>query len=117
MTSPKNIGVAAADALRARDWRGVRYRELLGPRDYTLREATTIVGRSIGKPDLQYVGFSDDGFVQGLQQAGFSADVARRFIELSQANNERRITMATSLEDFAPEFAVAYGKPAVSLEP
>jgi hypothetical protein len=42
-------------------------RELFDPRDLTLAEATRILGSKIGKPDLQYVQFPDDGVVAGLK--------------------------------------------------
>ncbi|MGH8592768.1 MAG: hypothetical protein ACREX9_20820 [Gammaproteobacteria bacterium] len=40
-------------------------RELYGPRDYTHREATSILGAAIGKPDLVYVEFSYEDFRKG----------------------------------------------------
>ena len=92
-------------------------RELSGPRDLTMTEATGLIGKAIGKPDLPYVRFPDEGFVAGLESAGFSADAARLMLEMaqsfnkgivrSQAGNEK-VRTATSYEAFADGFAQAY---------
>ena len=60
MVAARDIAEAAAKALKARDWKGVVVRELLGPRDISYSEAKRILGVRIGKPDLQYVQLSYD---------------------------------------------------------
>ena len=118
MIATSDIGSVAAAALTARDFRGMTVRELLGPRDLTMREVTGILGGKIGRPDLPYVQFPDEAFVQGMVQAGFAEPVARLFVELSHAINERRVrslegrtdrnTTSTSFEEFANLLAAAY---------
>ena len=66
-----DIGGVAAEALRKADFSGVVVRELIGPRDLTMPEATGLIGKAIGKPDLPYVRFPDEGYVAGLESAGF----------------------------------------------
>jgi hypothetical protein len=98
---------------------GYIVRELLGPRDYTHREATAILGAAIGKPDLAYVEFSYEDFRKGLLGAGFSASVADAYVEMYTAFNDGRVqstmshdtssTTPTTLEEFSREvFAPAY---------
>ena len=114
----RDIGVLAAQALQQRDFSGVTVRELYGPRDLTMTEATRILGSKIGKPDLKYVQFPDEGVVGALTAAGFSAGIARSFVEMSHAFNARKIraqqnrsagnTGTTTFESFAEEWAAAY---------
>jgi uncharacterized protein YbjT (DUF2867 family) len=113
-----DIGAFAAEALRARDFAGTTVRELLGPRELTMREATRSIGARIGKPDLEYVQFPADGYVAGLIQAGFPAPVASLLLEMSEAlgagrvaahgaPNEQRRGRIT-FEEFAEVLAQAY---------
>ena len=118
MIATQDIGVAAGKALAARDWKGIEVRNLLGPRDLDMAEATAILGRAIGKPGLAYVQFPYEAFAGALVQAGLSADVARLYAEMARAFNEGRIrpvggrtpasTTSTTLEAFAPHLAAAY---------
>ena len=112
-----DIGVAAAEALRKSDFSGTSVLELRGPRDLTQTEITRALGKAIGKPDLAYVRFPDDGYVQGLQSAGFTPDAAKLFLEMAQAFNAGRIRSqpgnqpvrtTTTFEAFADTFAQAY---------
>jgi uncharacterized protein YbjT (DUF2867 family) len=112
-----DIGGVAAEALRKGDFSGVVVREVIGPRDLTMPEATGLLGKAIGKPDLPYVRFPDEGFVAGLESAGFSADAARLMLEMQQAFNKglvrsqagnEKVKTATTFEAFADGFAQAY---------
>ncbi|HEX3695269.1 MAG TPA: NAD(P)H-binding protein [Polyangia bacterium] len=113
-----DIGEAVASALAKRDFSGIIVRELCGPRDLTMAEATRILGSKIGKPDLGYVQFPDDGFIAGLESAGFSHSMATLFAEMSHAFNARKVkphqprtpanTGTTTFESFAEIFAQAY---------
>jgi uncharacterized protein YbjT (DUF2867 family) len=113
----RDIGVAAADALVS-DFSGVEVRELLGPRDLSQAEVTTIIGEQIGLPDLQYVQFPYDDYAAALVQTGLSASTAGLLAEMSEAMNEGRIgsvagrqdhnTTPTEFETFAEGLAEAY---------
>jgi uncharacterized protein YbjT (DUF2867 family) len=112
-----DIGTAAAQALSAADFSGVVVRELTGPRDLTMTEATRALGKAIGKPDLGYVRFPDAGYLDGLKSAGFSADAAALFLEMSRSFNEglvrsqpgsQKVRTPTTFDAFAAEFARAY---------
>jgi uncharacterized protein YbjT (DUF2867 family) len=117
MVGTHDIADAAAKALKARDWKGVVVRELLGPRDLSYAEATRILGKKIGKPNLQYVQFSYDDQVKALVQAGLSESFARLYVDMTRAAfNEGTIkpkrtsenTTPTQFEDFADECASTY---------
>ena len=117
MIAAKDIGVAAADALLKNDFSGVTIRDLGGPRPLTMAETTRILGRAIGKPDLPYVQFPPEGFIQGLKGAGFSEDAARLFAEMSDAFNrgvikpqsgDKMVRTSTTFEAFADDFARAF---------
>ncbi|HEX9592118.1 MAG TPA: SDR family NAD(P)-dependent oxidoreductase [bacterium] len=119
MIATRDIAAVAAEYLLAPTFAGYAVRELLGPRDYTHREATAILGAAIGKPDLAYAEFSYEDFRNGLVGAGFSASVADAYVEMYLALNEGRIqravtrtasnTTPTTLEEFAREvFVPAY---------
>jgi uncharacterized protein YbjT (DUF2867 family) len=113
MIATRDIAAVAADYLMAPTFDGYVVRELLGPCDYTYREASAILCAAIGKPDLAYVEFSYEDFRKGLLGAGFSASVADAYIEMYTAFNDGRIqgtmsrntsnTTPTTLEEFARE--------------
>jgi uncharacterized protein YbjT (DUF2867 family) len=119
MVATQDIALVAAGFLEIPTQESVMIREILGPRDYTMQEATAILGAAIGKPGLPYVEFGEENFLQGLTEAGFSVSVANGYVEMSQAFNEGRIqnvvrrqasnSTPTSLEAFAQQvFAPAY---------
>jgi uncharacterized protein YbjT (DUF2867 family) len=118
MTATADIGAVAGEELSRGSFEGTSVRELLGPRDYTMSEATRILGAQIGKPDLAYVRFSDADYATALLAAGFSKGVAESFIEMSSALSRGLVrprqgrtpqtTMPTTFESFAKDLAAAY---------
>ena len=119
MIATRDIGAAAVAAIAARDFTGVEVRNLLGPRDLSMAEATRILGAAIGKPDLAYVQFPYDAFAGALVQAGLTPDMAGLYAEMSRAFNDGIVkvvggrtpasTTPTTFESFAKELAAAYG--------
>jgi uncharacterized protein YbjT (DUF2867 family) len=119
MIATKDIAAVAAELMLTLNFTGKQARELLGPKEYTMVEATSVLGRSIGKEDLCYVQFPYDGVRQAMVAQGMSENVAGELIELSECMNEGRIapteertlenTTPTTLEEFAEEtFAPLY---------
>jgi uncharacterized protein YbjT (DUF2867 family) len=118
MIATRDIGAAAAAAIAARDFSGVEVRNLLGPRDLSLAEATRILGAAIGKPALAYVQFPYDAFGAALIQAGLTPDLSRLYVEMARAFNDGIVKVAggrtpasttpTTFEAFAKELAAAY---------
>ncbi len=105
-----DIGAVAAQALRERHFERVSIREVLGPRDLSMDEATRIIGAAIGKPDLRYVQFPYEAALDGMMSAGLSRSMASLYVEMSKAFNEgivkpverrnARSATSTRFEDF-----------------
>lgn len=118
MVATRDVAHIAAHALRARNWRGVVVRELLGPRDMTYAEAIRILGMHIGRPDVRYVQTSYERAARSLIEACRSESFASLHVELTRAFAEQMIrprrgrtpenTTPTRFEDFAGDFAQVY---------
>jgi uncharacterized protein YbjT (DUF2867 family) len=119
MIATRDIGTFAADELLRLEFRGHQTQELLGQRDLTMTEVTTVIGKAIGKPELQYRQITYDQFRGVLMQMGASQGIAEMFVEMSEALNaghvralearSQRNTTPTSYEQFvAEEFVPAY---------
>lgn len=91
MIATRDIGTRAAEELARRSFTGQQTRELLGPRDVSLNEAATILGKAIGKPDLRYQQLPYEQFEAILTQIGMSRDGARLINEMYRAFNEGRV--------------------------
>ncbi len=87
MIATRDIGAAAADALAKRDFSGQQARELLGPRDVTMKEAAAIIGRAVGKPNLSYSKLPEMMVKPAMIRMGLSDDVARLLLEMMEAMN------------------------------
>jgi uncharacterized protein YbjT (DUF2867 family) len=87
MIATRDIGAYAAQRLLDLDFSGKQTRELLGERDLSMVEATAVIARGIGKPDLRYKQFPYDQMQQALTQTGFSPRKAAVYIEMFKAIN------------------------------
>jgi uncharacterized protein YbjT (DUF2867 family) len=125
MIATRDIAEVAAAALQKRDFAGIQTRELLGPRDYTMKEAAGILGASIGRPGLGYTHLPAMMVKPALKQMGLSASMADALLEMMDAMNSGWMkpqeprspqnTTPTSLEQFAADvFAPAYNAKAKS---
>jgi uncharacterized protein YbjT (DUF2867 family) len=119
MIATPDVGDYAAQRLLDLDFSGKQTCELLGERDLSMAEATTIIARGIGKPDLRYEQFSYDQMHQVLEQIGMPPKKAAVYIEMFRAINagvlaaqeprSRENTTPTSFETFVQDvFAPAY---------
>src|SRR6478672_1658051 len=72
MIETRAVGAYAAQRLWDLDFSGKETRELLGERDLSMTEATAVIARGIGKPDLRYEQFPYDQVQQVLTQMGIS---------------------------------------------
>ena len=99
--------------------------ELLGERDLSMTEATAVIARGIGKPDLRYEQFPYDQVQQALTQMGLSPRKAAVYIEMFEAINAGLLaalelrspqnSTSTSFEKFVQDvFAPAYHGKALS---
>jgi uncharacterized protein YbjT (DUF2867 family) len=119
MIATRDVGDYAAQRLLDLDFSGKQTRELLGERDLSMAEATTIIARGIGKPDLRYEQFPYDQVQQVLEQMGMSSKKAAVYIEMFKAINasvlaaqeprSQENTTPTSFEQFVQDvFTPAY---------
>lgn len=119
----KDIGAYAATRLAARDFYGRSVQELHGQRDISMKEAASIVGKSIGKPNLGYMQVPFMLLDPALVQMGLPKKTAALLIEMWKGANAGLIvpleprstknTTSTTLESFAAEvFAAAYASKA-----
>jgi len=119
MIATRDIGARAADALQKLAFTGFQTQELLGARDYTMKEAATIIGNAIGKPNLSYTKAPAFMAKPALKSAGLSADLVDLYVEMCDAISDRRMvplelrneanTTPTTFEEFAAEvLAPAY---------
>src|SRR6202142_91395 len=119
MAATHDVGDYAGQRLLNLDFSGKQTRELLGERDLSMTEATAVIARGIGKPDLRYQQFPYDQMQQALIQMGFSPKKAAVYIEMFQAIHTRVIaaqeprspenTTPTAFETFVQDvFVPAY---------
>jgi len=125
MTATRDVGNYAAQRLLDLDFSGKQTRELLGERDLSMNEATAVIARGIGKPDLRYEQFPYDQVQQVLEQMGMPPKLAAVYIEMFKAINagvlaareprSRENTTPTSFEKFVQDvYAPAYHGKAVT---
>ena len=119
MIATRDIGDYAARRLLDLDFSDKQTRELLGERDLSMTEATAVIARGIGKPDLRYQQFPYDQVQQVLMQMGIPPKGAAWYIEMYKAVNAGVLaaqeprspenSTPTSLEEFVQNvFAPAY---------
>src|ERR1700730_10563745 len=119
MAATRDVGDYAGQRLLNLDFSGIQTRELLGERDISMTEATAVIARGIGKPDLRYVQFPYDQVQQGLTQLGVPPKGAAMYIEMYKAINAGVLvpleprspenTTPTSIEQFVQDvFVPAY---------
>jgi len=117
MAATRDVGDYAGQRLLNLDFSGIQTRELLGERDISMTEATAVIARGIGKPDLRYVQFPYDQVQQALTQLGVPPKGAAMYIEMYKAINtgvlvtleprSEENTSPTSIEQFVEDVFVA----------
>jgi uncharacterized protein YbjT (DUF2867 family) len=119
MAATRDVGDYAAQRLLHLDFSGKQTRELLGERDLSMMEATAVIARGIGNPNLRYEQFAYDQVQQALTQLGVPPKGAAMYIEMYKAINAGVLvpleprspenSAPTSFEQFVQEvFAPAY---------
>ena len=113
LIAARDIGEFAARALSRLDFAGHQIQELHGQRDLTYAEITAIIGKAVGKPDLQYSRLTPEQFRTVAVQMGFSAHFAALMTEMTQSLDSgyiraleprsARNTTPTSYESFVAE--------------
>ncbi|MCC6574237.1 MAG: NmrA family NAD(P)-binding protein [Planctomycetes bacterium] len=110
MVSTADIADVAADLLLDDTWRGCHVKEVVGPREYSFREAAKIIGKAVGRP-VHFEQVSADAARHAMEEHGVSHDVAENYVEMYQAldkglmrpspASDEAVTAPTDLEDFA----------------
>ncbi len=117
--SPSDIAAAVAEELqKTGDTKRVQY---ISSDERSAQESATILGTAIGLPALPWVQFPDDQLKGALAGAGFSEEMAGRFVAMGQSVQNGKLwgdydthhtipTGKIKLEEFAKEFALVYKK-------
>ena len=111
--SPIDIATAVAEELTMpSDGRKVRY---VASDEVSCNELATILGTSIGKPDLKWVVISDEQLLNGMVSAGMNPEIAKGLVEMNTSTNtgalyedyyrNKPALGEIKLTDFAKEFA------------
>jgi uncharacterized protein YbjT (DUF2867 family) len=113
MIATRDIGSVTAELLHTLGFTGKQARELLGQRDLTYSEVTSIIGRAIARPDLAYMQLPAQQLKPAFVQMGMSSNMADLLLEMSEALNSghmapleprsERNTTPTSIETFVAE--------------
>lgn len=118
MVAPSDIADVAAEELTTHGSGHIRY---VASDDIKASDAARILGKAIGKPELQWLTFSDEQTQSGLIQAGLPAPAAEKIVELGAAIHSGAMRKdydlhqpkqmgKVKLNDFAKEFAVAFSQ-------
>ena len=117
MIATRDVGDYTAQRLLKLDFSGKQTRELLGERDLSMTEATAVIARATGKPDLRYEQFPYDQVQQVLEQMGMPPKKAAVYIEMFEAINagllaaqeqrSKENSTPTSFEKFVQDVFVA----------
>lgn len=117
LVAPKDIALAIAEELENTNGRKVRY---VASEELTCNEIASILGESIGKPDLKWELISDEQAKQNLVAAGLPANSANLLVELQAGHHKglisedyysnRPVLGKTKLTVFAKDFARAFQK-------
>ena len=112
MVATEDVAKIAAGHLANLDFNGKSVHAVMGPKDYTYREFTSIIGNAIGNPELSYVELPVEQVKQAFLGNGFSEDFADNLIEMGTAiktgfmNYQKRddsTTTPTTAEEFVGE--------------
>ena len=110
----RDIGAFAGDALLRLDFKGQQVQELHGQRDLSYGEITSIIGKTIGKPNLNYVTLTREQFRDALKKhMGMTDGGAELMAEMAESMDSgyihpleprsARNTTPTSYETFVME--------------
>ena len=80
----KTPAEVTADALLNLSFRGHSFLYIVSD-ERTTGEIASELGKSIGKPDLPWVGFTDEQAYQGLKDAGLPEGMAAKYAEMGKA--------------------------------
>lgn len=117
---PNDIAVAVAEEFEKTTIasRNVRY---VASDEKTASETAKILGNVIGKPDLQWLTFTDEQAKNGMEQNGIPASIVADIVDLNASIhsgamgedyelNKPKKMGKIKIEDFAKEFAIVFNQ-------
>ena len=114
---PTDIAKVAAEELLSLKFSGKSVRYIAGD-ERNGADIAKVLGNAINKPDLQWIVFSDEQYLDGAIKAGLPEEIAKNYIEMGNALNtgemgedyakHKPALSSIKLEDFAPEFKTAF---------
>jgi uncharacterized protein YbjT (DUF2867 family) len=117
LTDTSDIADIASTALLNLDFKGKSYQYIVSD-VRTTGDIAAVLGKAVHKADLPWVTFSNEEALGGLLQAGFTAEVAKNYVEMGQAISDGTMMAdywsseplqgKVKLEDFAQVFASVY---------
>ncbi|MES2454137.1 MAG: NAD(P)H-binding protein [Bacteroidota bacterium] len=114
MVHPADIADAIAEELQQPiSGKSVRY---ISSDERTLQEVATVLGNAIGKPDLNWVEFTDEQAFKGMIDGHLPEEIAKNYVEMGTAIRSKVLwedyrslnispTGKIKLEEFAEKFA------------
>ncbi len=118
IVAPDDIADVAASYLLNANFKGhqVHY---IASEETSTDDIAAAIGKAIGKPDLQWIQFSDEQSLSGMLQAGLPEEIANNYTEMGAAMHSGKMLAhyfankpaqlgKTKLTDFAAQFAVVY---------
>ena len=119
MVHPEDIAKVVAEELMNLKFSGKSVRYIAGD-EKNGSEIAAILGKAIGKNDLQWILFPDEQNLDGMRQAGLSEEVAKNYVEMGNAlrsgemnadyfKHKPQLTNI-KLNDFVSEFKTAFDK-------
>lgn len=118
LSHPNDIAQAATQALLNLSFKG-HTAQYLASDVRSTRDVAKVLGNAVNKPELPWVGFTDEQAYGGMVQAGVPEGMAAKYAEMGNAmrtgkmwedfqKNRPENFGSTKLEDFSNEFAAAY---------
>jgi len=119
LTYPADIAAVAFKALNDLSTNGKQIQYIVSDEKNGF-EIAQLLGTAVGRSDTNWVEFSDEQFLDALQQNGFSEQMAKVYmVEIGTAlrdgsftedyrSKRSSVTGGTTLQDFSKEFAMAY---------
>ncbi len=114
MVATRDVGMKIAEFLHDLRFAKQSVFEFVGPRAVTMTEATRIIGKAIGNPNLQYVQISPAEQEKYTRAAGVTPNANKLLLDMCKAFNDGKITTTqeitpehrgkTTIEDFAKDF-------------
>ena len=118
IVATKDIAAMGLRYLLNLDFSGKNVNYVLGQREVTYNEIASVIGKTIGKPDLKYYAVTYEEGTKAMIQMGMGESVVSRMMEFIKAMNEGKVmedakrtsgnTTTTTLEEFAHTFKAVY---------